>query len=230
VYTIRKIIKQLGSVLIISAIGVVAPLVGEEDNNIIVSTATQDSDYYVEEKINNHIYIKFQIKRSEIMSTAYQELFEENENEEETISLEDFYEIAVPENDFKSYMDYRKITYVDSLQYKLQHTVAYTDIETGIRMINGAYCIAIGSGYGASVGDYIELVMENGSIIPCIVSDIKADKDTDSTNKRHSSDGSVAEFIVDEEYLLYYVRYITGDVSSSCENLKGAINYIRVYK
>ena len=66
----------------------------------------------------------------------------------------------------------RYITLKSSKQYKFQHTVAYTG-NYGIRMINGRYCAAIGTGYDISVGDYVDLVLQNGTIIPIIISDIK---------------------------------------------------------
>lgn len=48
----------------------------------------------------------------------------------------------------KTYMDYRKITSTGTYEYKLQNTVAYTNDDDGIRMINGRYCIAIGTAFG----------------------------------------------------------------------------------
>ena len=43
--------------------------------------------------------------------------------------------------------------------------------------------------------------MEDGSIIQCVLGDCKADKDTDAETHTYCKwDGSVAEFIIDNEY------------------------------
>ena len=52
----------------------------------------------------------------------------------------------------KTYMDYRTITSTGAYEYKLQNTVAYTNNDDGIRMINGRYCIAVGTAFGARIG------------------------------------------------------------------------------
>ena len=95
----------------------------------------------------------------------------------------------------KTYMPYTAITDKNSLQYQLQLN-ATTD-DNGLRTVNGKYCVAIGTAYNAGIGDEISVVLENGNTIPCIVSDIKSDRDTDKTHKYCRQDGSVVEFIVD---------------------------------
>lgn len=102
-------------------------------------------------------------------------------------------------SEFKSYMAYTAVTNKSSAQYKLLNSeLAYTDPDTGIRMVDGRYCIAVGTGYCSKIGTKINLVLENGNVIKCILGDVKADQHTDSTNKFHTVDGSVAEFIVDK--------------------------------
>lgn len=116
----------------------------------------------------------------------------------------------VPNNDgIKSYMDYRTITYTPSNQYKLQK-VAYT--KDGLRMVNDRYCIALGSYYTTKIGQYVDIELENGNVIHGILADCKADKDTDSTNRIHATDGSVVEFVVDIESLNYIAKRM-GDIS-----------------
>lgn len=123
----------------------------------------------------------------------------------------DYDNYNVPNNNaIKSYMDYRCITSTGSRQYKLQHSLAYTG-DNGIRMANGRYCVAVGSYYTTTIGQYIDIELENGNIIHGILADCKADKDTDSTNRMHS-DGSVVEFVVDSKSLDSTVRKM-GDVS-----------------
>lgn len=117
----------------------------------------------------------------------------------------------VPSNNtIKSYMDYRLITLKSSRQYELQKSLAYTN-EQGLRMVNGRYCIALGSYYTTTIGQYVDVELENGKIICGILADCKADKDTDLTNRIHS-DGSVVEFVIDIEELNCTIRKL-GDIS-----------------
>lgn len=130
----------------------------------------------------------------------------------------------VPNNSIKSYMDYRKITLVSSKQYKLQK-IAYTG-DYGIRMVNERYCVAVGSYYTTKIGQYIDIELENGSVIHGILADCKADRHTDSTNRFHP-DGSVVEFVVNTNFLNKKVKKI-GDVSYINDWNSEVIN-IRVY-
>lgn len=132
-----------------------------------------------------------------------------------------------PSNTFKSYMDYRCITAKSSPQYKLQHNKAYTDDRTGIRMVNGRYCIALGSYYVKTVGTKVDLIMKNGKVIKCILADQKADKDTINNHRQHP-DGSIIEVLVDTGSLPRKVKR-TGDVSY-VNPFKGSIKKIRIYK
>lgn len=102
----------------------------------------------------------------------------------------------------RSYMRYTAVTSKTSPQYALLYGErAYTDPETGFRMVDGRYCIAVGSAYTQKIGTKIDLVMVDGTIIRCILGDCKADRDTDAeTHSYCTGDGSVAEFIVDYEY------------------------------
>jgi hypothetical protein len=101
-------------------------------------------------------------------------------------------------------MDYRKITSRSSLQYRLQQD-ATTD-ENGIRLYQGRYMIALGTYYTPTVGVAVDVELEDGTILNCYVGDIKADKDTDVTNRYQKHDGSVIEFIVDTDKLPSVVK------------------------
>ena len=78
-------------------------------------------------------------------------------------------------------MSYKCITSTSSPQYKLQKNKAYTG-KYGIRQVDGRYCVAIGSHFTSKIGILFDLILENGIVIPCILSDQKADEDTDSRN------------------------------------------------
>ena len=112
--------------------------------------------------------------------------------------------------DFKSYMGYKAITNKSSRQYQLQQ-IAYTD-ENGLRKINDRYCVAIGSHWNVDMGENFDLVLENGTVIPCVKADAKADRDTDSSNI-YTANGCCSEFIVDTANLNSVARS-SGNVSN----------------
>lgn len=129
-------------------------------------------------------------------------------------------------NGFKAYMSYKAISSRNSSQYKLQQR-AYTG-NYGIRMVDDRYCIAVGSYYTTQIGTKIDVIMENGNVIKCILGDVKADKHTDATN-RANPNGCIVEFIVDMNSLDRTCRRM-GDMSYvSSGGLKGEIKAIRVY-
>ena len=136
-------------------------------------------------------------------------------------------EYFVSENGKKAYMDWECITVTSSDQYKLQ-TQAYTDSHTGIRMVNGRYCIAIGQFFCTKIGTKIDLITDDGNIIRCILGDCKANCDTNITNM-YAHDGSVSEFIVNTSSLLPKSRN-TGDVSYSSDELSSRIVRVIVYE
>ena len=45
--------------------------------------------------------------------------------------------------------------------------------EIALAMSDGRYCIAVGTGYCSKIGTKINLVLEDGSIIKCILGDVK---------------------------------------------------------
>lgn len=149
------------------------------------------------------------------------------ENIEKTKEDINFIKYDTPNNDsFKSYMDYRTLSDKTSLQYDLQQQ-AYTDSLTGIRMVNNRYLIAVGSYYTTEIGVYLDVILKNGTVIQCILGDVKNDKHTDSTN-RQNPNGSVIEFIVDVNILNSVVKQ-QGDISYVNEDFEGEIDSIYVY-
>ena len=137
----------------------------------------------------------------------------------------DYIDYPVPPNKIKSYMPYGAIT--SYKQYDLQQ-IAYTG-NYGIRMVEGRYCIAVGSAFTTELGTYIDLVLGNGFVIPCILADCKADKDTDSSNRITIHDGSAVEFIVDVNILPRNAMKL-GDISYVDESWNSQVTTIRVYE
>lgn len=112
-------------------------------------------------------------------------------------------------NGFKSYMSYKKITDKSSLQYELQQN-CYTD-EEGFRRYNDYYCVAVGTAFDMQIGQHFDIILENNTIIKCIVGDIKADIDTDKTNT-FTAQGCCSEFLVETSKLNKTVKTM-GDCS-----------------
>ena len=69
----------------------------------------------------------------------------------------------------------------------------------------------------------------NGTVIPCILADQKADCDTDSRNIVTSHNGCMSEFVVDWE-ALNRLAMRDGDISSCTESWDSPVDYVRVYK
>ena len=109
------------------------------------------------------------------------------------------------ENTRMSYMDYRTITDPSSDQWRLQQK-AVTDPVTGIRTVNGRYCVAVGSAITTMKGAYIDVTLQNGVRIPCVLADCKRDCDTIDTFV--GADGGIVEFVVDTEVLPNQVQLL----------------------
>ena len=133
----------------------------------------------------------------------------------------------VPYAKNKTWMPYTAITSRVSKQYKLQQK-AYTG-DYGIRMVNGRYCVALGSHFGCEIGQYFDLILANGEVIPCIMADAKNNKHTDSANIITTSTNCLSEFIVDKNALNRNAKR-DGDISSCCAEWKSVVKQIKVYE
>ena len=133
----------------------------------------------------------------------------------------------VPNNSgFKSYMPYNAITNKSSKQYKLQQK-AYTG-DYGIRMVDGRYCVALGTHFQKEIGTYFDLVLKNGTVIKCVLGDIKANKHTKKDNIT-SLNGCVSEFIVDSNSLVKNAK-TSGDISNCNKKWDSPVEKIHFYK
>ena len=116
----------------------------------------------------------------------------------------------------RTHMAYQKVHTVTSDQYKLLYSdLCYTDMTTGLRMVGDRYCIAVGTHYAYKIGTKINLHMANGSVVKCILGDVKADEHTDPTHRYQKWDGSVVEVIMDETVFQgnhMYPKEITGKI------------------
>ena len=100
-----------------------------------------------------------------------------------------------------TYMGYKTVTSRGTEQYKLLNSAdSWTDANTGLRMYKDRVCIAVGSAYTTNIGDKIDLVLENGNVVHCVLGDVKSDRHTDSSHTYQAQDGSVVETIIDYAY------------------------------
>ena len=120
--------------------------------------------------------------------------------------------------EFKTYMDYRKITNKSSKQWALQQLA--TTNEKGFRVFNGKYLVAIGTYYSKDVGKELRITLEDGTVFYAMVGDIKQDIHTDKNNQYVPVNGNIVEFIVDTDKLDPLTKKL-GDVSNS--GLEGKI-------
>ena len=131
------------------------------------------------------------------------------------------YSIPAEENGAKRWMDYRTITSKSSKQWRIQQE-AWTD-EFGFRRVGDAYCIAMGTYYTMQGGVTFEITLDSGFSFQGVISDIKRDRDTDSTN-RHK-DGNVVEFIIDKNVIPRDAK-VMGDMSYGGTPMRGKITAI----
>ena len=160
-------------------------------------------------ELDNGTYISAEYLTSELLYTAY----------------------AAPyTSGMKSYMPYsvgdRSIFAQSSNQYKLQELCNTGNY--GIRQYKGRYCVAIGSYFGTAIGQYFDLILENGVSIPCIMADQKADCHTDDSNIVTVANGCMTEFVVDFSNLNSDAKRM-GDISYCSEDWKSRVVEVRVY-
>ena len=111
-------------------------------------------------------------------------------------------------------------------QQKLQN-VATTD-EQGFRRLNNRYMVALGSRFTSNIGQYFDIVLANGTVIPCMLSDQKSDEHTDPTHTWTIANGSYccSEFCVDTAKIK--ASGVDGDVSR-LNGWNSRVVEIRVY-
>ena len=138
---------------------------------------------------------------------------------------------------FKPYTSWTAYTMKSSQQYKLQKA-AWTEKRTGIRIVtdpNGVdrYCIALGTywagGQPKHIGRCIDVYMENGEILHCVLADVKRQEDTkDNANRYGRINNDILEFIVDTGRVPKEVIR-TGNVSNAGPEFSGGVKNIVVF-
>lgn len=119
---------------------------------------------------------------------------------------------------FKPYTGYWAYNVRTSQQYKLQK-IART-AENGIRVVTDPYgvdryCVALGTfwagGQPKDIGRCLDVYMVNGSVLHCVLSDVKRVEDTKKRQNRYGeTNNDILEFIVEEKKLPKEVNLKTG--------------------
>lgn len=96
-----------------------------------------------------------------------------------------------------SYMGWQCITATSSNQYKLREAAGMNFDEEGFAKIGDRYVVAVTTTFG-NVGDYIDVYQEDGTVIKCIIGDIKNQNDAGCTVWGHNNGQCVVEFVVNK--------------------------------
>ncbi len=90
------------------------------------------------------------------------------------------------EGDFHAFMSHTAIKKPDSPQYQLLHSGQVHVSPEGMMIFreNGKsfVCVALSSRFVDKVGETFNIILENGTVVPGIAADIKANTHTDPTN------------------------------------------------
>ena len=128
----------------------------------------------------------------------------------------------------KTYAYYTAVTAKGSPQYKLLNSSeCYTDPETGIRMVDGCYCVALGSYYGTRIGTKYRITFSTGTSINVILCDQKADRHTDSNHQYAVNNSDIVEFYVQGSAMPSSVR--RGGSFGSYPKFAGSVTSIEKY-
>ena len=124
--------------------------------------------------------------------------------------------VTLPEGlgSIHTYMGWQCITSVSSKQYKLREAAGMNFDEEGFAKIGDRYVVAVTTTFG-NVGDYIDVYQEDGTVIKCIIGDIKSQGDAGCTKWGHNNGQCVVEFVVDKSSW-YGNRMHSNPGTSSC--------------
>lgn len=131
-----------------------------------------------------------------------------------------------------TYMGWQMITAPSSQQYKLREEAGMNFDEEGFGIIGDRYVIACTTTFG-NVGDCVDFVQEDGSVLKCVIGDIKSQEyvpwDHNPANQWGHNDGQcIVEFVVDKN--TWYNCGHPNPGNKGChpewhQNITQAINY-----
>ena len=102
-----------------------------------------------------------------------------------------------------TYMGWQCIIAKSSTQYKLREAAGMKFDEEGFAKIGDRYVVATTTTYG-NVGDFIDVYQEDGTIIKCVIGDIKNQNDAGCNKWGHNNGKCVVECVVDKNTWYLY--------------------------
>lgn len=107
----------------------------------------------------------------------------------------------------KTYAYYTAVTDKTSAAYAVLNSgtykgvtyETYTDEETGIRMVDGCYCAALGTYYGTEKGTKYRITLKSGKTFKIILCDTKSNRHTDKKHQYAKKNKDIVEFYVDKD-------------------------------
>lgn len=147
-------------------------------------------------------------------------------NVEHTTTLE---KMGLPDvsGEVKTFAYYTAVTATSTPQYKLLNSKACTtDKKTGVRMVDGCYCVAMGSYYGSTIGTKYRITFDTGNQINVILCDQKADRHTNKTHQ-YAASKDVLEFYC-EKAMIPHIIHTYGNYNN-IDIFHGAIVKIEKY-
>lgn len=112
-----------------------------------------------------------------------------------------------------TYMGWQCITAKGSHQYKLREAAGMKFDNEGFAKIGDRYVVATTTTFG-NVGDFIDVYQEDGTVIKCVIGDIKSQSDAGCTKWGHNNGQCVVEFVVDRSK--WYSPMHVNPGTSSC--------------
>lgn len=107
----------------------------------------------------------------------------------------------------KTYAYYTAVTDKTSAAYAVLNSgtykgvtyETYTDEKTGIRMVDGCYCAALGTYYGTEKGTKYRITLKSGETFKIILCDTKSNRHTDKKHQYAKKNKDIVEFYVDKD-------------------------------
>lgn len=175
------------------------------------SLKTKKNDLEAYNKVLNDKNDELSVKNEKYKEqlNKYEESLSKYEQQEKASRSNHSGQVSSLDTGFRSWMPYTALRSGTS-QYKVVHMASVN--EYGILEYDDRAVVAVGFGWGLTIGETATVTTTNGSY-KIVVGDWKAKCDTDSTNKVTTSNGCVVEFIVDRNSLTNCIK-TTGSVSS----------------
>lgn len=166
---------------------------------------------------------------SSTTNTSTQEEKQTSTNSSTSVDLSGGQTISIPDGLGKvhTYMGWQLITSKSSMQYKLKEAAGMNFDSEGFGKIDGRYVIACTTTFG-NVGDYVDFTQEDGSVLKCIIGDIKNQNDRGCNKWGHDNGQTIVEFVVDKSS--WYGTNHANPGTSSChpewkQDIVSATNY-----